>query len=172
MSNYPLFIEKYTVDEVESLGFSELFLAFENGFREYLDLKIQKWPALSETLKRKIDEEILKEVSEKEIQYDLEKAISYNLLVRALVNRYKEFEDIKKYLDKIGTKFFTVHDAYAIFCMLYPEFIRTANVSMSVDDVGSVNAKNGGKHEFVLGFDYEKFEEFLYDGLEIKQRKK
>ena len=101
---------------------------------------------------------------------DLEKLWSHSLLLRGIVNTNPEFRDIEEYMDAQTPKELNVHDAYTIFCMLYPDSIRTTNVSIAVDNNGLVDVSSGGRHEFVMDLDYKRFMEFLYEGLGIKTR--
>lgn len=97
----------------------------------------------------------------------LEELRRYSMLISGLVNMRPEFADLKDCLERGRTDSIRVHDAYPIFCMLHPESVQTAKVSLTINDEGETEAAAGGRHEMVVDIDFDRFKEFLYNGMRI-----
>ena len=101
---------------------------------------------------------------------NLEDLSRYILFIRGLAEKQPELADIKKKLDKADIKEFAVHDAYTIFSIVHPELVQTGKASVTVsNDNGYTDVQTGGQHDLVYYLDYQKFKEFLYNGMRLKK---
>ncbi|MEK6974045.1 MAG: hypothetical protein AABW41_02310 [Nanoarchaeota archaeon] len=55
--------------------------------------------------------------------------------------------------------------------MLHPEYVKSLKADLSLNGDGELEVKKGDKHEVVISVDYDRFKQFLYDGLRLKQAK-
>jgi len=102
---------------------------------------------------------------------DLGTMYSIRLNISALGFNHPEFKEWAKQHD-IPIDEISVHDAYTIFCMLHPDLTVITPASISITEDGHIQNVPGKKHDFVLNLDYQKFKEFLYKGLDLKEYKK
>jgi len=99
---------------------------------------------------------------------NVESATSVIIQINYLAQKYREMRILKEFFDLANLKDYAVHDVYALFGLLYPEYTRKVSASLEVDSEGVCEIRSDGKHEFVLNLDYSKFEEFLLKGLSLK----
>ncbi|MBI4176173.1 MAG: nucleoside hydrolase [Candidatus Aenigmarchaeota archaeon] len=99
---------------------------------------------------------------------NLKELDEFNFHLNALLTGYPEFSHVKEDVEKARIKTIAVHDAYTIFCMLHPEHTERVYATVTLDKNGVTHVGNGGRHEYIIGLDYGKFQDFLYSGLGIK----